>query len=471
LELSARAATTNPPTKEGNRAQDPQAEAVNEWNRRIEMTESPFRVVIIGGGIGGLCLAQGLKKAGISAQVYERDRTPTSRIQGYRIHISPRGAQALQECLPPELWNTFASTCGKSPDSFRFLTHKLEELLRVEVPESDQSQRHYSASRIRLRQVLLAGLDDIVHFDKAFTRYEQAPDQRVTAFFEDGTSATGDLLVAADGGNSRVRNQFLPEALRIDTGIRAIGGKVILTDATRDRLSGPLLRGPALVRAPGGCALFLAAQEYTGPTNAPATNGADERGADPLAGLEVVDTQSYLMWALSGRQERSGFPSEQGQMDGSALRELALKVCSGWHPDFSHMIAMTDPSSINLIRIRTSVPVAHWQTSRITLIGDAVHSMTPYRGIGGNVALRDASLLCHNLTAAHHGEMPLLQAVHDYEAAMLEYGFNAVRTSLRVAEQAHSDSALALALGNAMFRLVNAFAPLKARMFRRNEED
>ncbi len=435
------------------------------------MAESPFHVMIIGGGIGGLCLAQGLKKAGISAQVYERDRSPTSRMQGYRIHISPRGARALQECLPPEHWHTFAATCGKSPDSFRFLTHRMEELLRVETSERDQSQRHYSASRVRLRQVLLAGLDGIVHFDKSFGRYEQGPDHRVTAFFEDGTSAAGDILVAADGGNSRVRKQFLPVAQRVDTGIRAIGGKVNLTDVTRNRLAGPLLKGPALVRAPGGCAMFLAVQEYAGPTQAPATDGADEHGPGPLAGLELDDTESYLMWAVSGRHKRSGFPVEAGQMDGSALREFALKVCSAWHPGFSQMIQMTDPSTVGLIRIRTSVPVEHWQNTTITLIGDAIHSMTPYRGIGGNVALRDASLLCHNLTAAQRGEMPLLQAVHDYEVAMLEYGFNAVRTSLRVAEHAHSNSALALYFGNSMFRFINAVTPLKARMFRRNEED
>ena len=56
--------------------------------------------------------------------------------------------------------------------------------------------------------------------------------------------------------------------------------------------------------------------------------------------------------------------------------------------------------------------------------------MTPYRGIGGNVALRDAGLLGGNLAAAHRGAMPLLQAIHEYESAMRDYGFHAVRSSL-----------------------------------------
>ena len=67
------------------------------------MSNDSFHVAIIGGGIGGLCLAQGLNKAGVSVTVYERDRTRTDRLQGYRIHISPKGSRALYECLPAHL--------------------------------------------------------------------------------------------------------------------------------------------------------------------------------------------------------------------------------------------------------------------------------------------------------------------------------------------------------------------------------
>jgi 2-polyprenyl-6-methoxyphenol hydroxylase-like FAD-dependent oxidoreductase len=97
--------------------------------------------------------------------------------------------------------------------------------------------------------------------------------------------------------------------------------------------------------------------------------------------------------------------------------------------------------------------------------------MTPYRGIGGNVALRDASLLGRNLAAAHRGEMTLLRAIHEYESAMLDYGFRAVRKSLQAAEQAHAEGALAFALGNLFFRIVNAMPPLKARMMRGDADD
>jgi 2-polyprenyl-6-methoxyphenol hydroxylase-like FAD-dependent oxidoreductase len=347
----------------------------------------------------------------------------------------------------------------------------MEELLRIDVPEDARLGRHYSASRSRLRQILLAGLEGVVHFDRAFTRYQEMSDGRVRAFFEDGSSADGDVLVAADGGNSRIRKQFLPGAQRADTGIRALGGKVVLGCETRSRLPAALLQGPALVRAPGGRAMFLAVQELGEPNETKHETDRDESNPPRGGAVRFDDESSYLMWALSARGKRSGFPSEPGQMEDEALREFALEVCSSWHPDFSTMIRMTDPSSIGVITIRTSVPVEPWPSRRITLIGDAIHSMTPYRGIGGNVALRDASLLGRNLAAAHRGEMPLLQVIHDFESAMLDYGFKAVRSSLQAAEQAHADGALTFWLGNLFFRIVKAMPPLKARMMRADAVD
>jgi hypothetical protein len=89
----------------------------------------PFHVLIIGGGIGGLTLAQGLKRARISAAVYERDRTLTDRLQGYRVHISPTGSLALHECLPPHLFEVFDRTCGAPTSAVRFFTEQMRLLL------------------------------------------------------------------------------------------------------------------------------------------------------------------------------------------------------------------------------------------------------------------------------------------------------------------------------------------------------
>jgi len=116
------------------------------------VSATEFHVVIIGGGLGGLCLAQGLKKAGISVAVYERDRTCTERLQGYRIHIDPQGSRALYECLPSHLYDAFTATCAKGGKGIKFFTEQLQELLFIPVHNTDSKpdpvESHKSVSGI-----------------------------------------------------------------------------------------------------------------------------------------------------------------------------------------------------------------------------------------------------------------------------------------------------------------------------------
>ena len=85
------------------------------------MSFIPLQVVIIGGGIGGLCLAQVLKAAGVSVAVYERNSS-TVWPEGFRIHINPVGSRALQACLSPGLWEAFVAAAGKPSAGLGFLT-------------------------------------------------------------------------------------------------------------------------------------------------------------------------------------------------------------------------------------------------------------------------------------------------------------------------------------------------------------
>jgi 2-polyprenyl-6-methoxyphenol hydroxylase-like FAD-dependent oxidoreductase len=73
------------------------------------MTKESHAVVVVGGGTGGLCLAHGLRRAGIDVAVYERDRTRRDGLHGYRVGISPDGSRALHACLPAELYDTFVA--------------------------------------------------------------------------------------------------------------------------------------------------------------------------------------------------------------------------------------------------------------------------------------------------------------------------------------------------------------------------
>ena len=432
------------------------------------MNERSFHVIIAGGGLGGLCLAQGLKKAGVSVAVYERDRTRTDRLQGYRIHIDPNGSRALHACLPADLFKAFDSTGGAATRAFNIVSHRMDELLNIDltrIPVADPIARHRSVSRITLRQVLLDGLDDVVHFDKRFNRYEEAQDGRVIAHFDDGSEAIGDILVGADGGNSRVRAQFLPGAERVDTGIVGIAGKVPLNDETRVWLPRPILDGIASVSAPKGRFMFCAAMVYPHFAAGSGEIGGPDAAQALHPGLLFDNVHDYIFWAFSARRDSYPREADLREGDGESLRQVVLAMIADWHPQFHRLVCAADASTIAVLPIRTSVPVPPWPTRKITLLGDAIHSMTPYRGIGANVALRDAALLCHNLIAAHKGEMTVLDAIHDYESKMRVYGFDAVRTSRKAMEQAHADSRIGKAIATVVFKTLNRVPPLKRRVF------
>jgi 2-polyprenyl-6-methoxyphenol hydroxylase-like FAD-dependent oxidoreductase len=117
------------------------------------------------------------------------------------------------------------------------------------------------------------------------------------------------------------------------------------------------------------------------------------------------------------------------------------------------------------------VPIRAWQTQRVTLLGDAIHAMTPYRGIGANVALKDAVRLCRALTMANRAERPVIDAIRDYETNMIDYGFRAVRTSLHAMNQAVMEDRVQLMLSRAVLRIINRVPSLKRQMFNRIGEE
>src|SRR5437763_224277 len=59
------------------------------------MMRNPLKVMIIGAGTGGLCLAHGLKSDNVAVEVFERDYTPSDRLQGYRLSLSATGSVAV----------------------------------------------------------------------------------------------------------------------------------------------------------------------------------------------------------------------------------------------------------------------------------------------------------------------------------------------------------------------------------------
>lgn len=422
------------------------------------MSCAPLRVLIAGGGIGGLCLAQGLHRAGVEVAVFERASSPDEFREGYRIHLDPEGSRALHACLPTDRYALLRSACGRPPRSFAFLTERLGELLSVTVPppgsRPDPIATHLSVNRFTLRQVLLDGLDDVVRFGREFSRYEQADDGTVTAHFTDGSQETGSVLVGAEGTRSRVRAQLLPHANRVDTGVVNIAGRVALDPTIRAALPDHLATGPAMILAAGGINMFLATHEQNDHTHS----------ALPPH-LLPPDQDDYLVWAIGARPSVLPTDSAPDTMDGQALHRLALSVTRTWNPRIAQLVQRTNPSTVQFLTIHTSVPVTPWPASTVTLLGDAIHSMTPSRGIGANTALRDASLLSANLIAATRDRAGLTAAIGDYEQQMREYGFGAVKASMQAQKQSVTENPFAFFASRTGLRMLNALPPLKHRVF------
>jgi 2-polyprenyl-6-methoxyphenol hydroxylase-like FAD-dependent oxidoreductase len=429
-----------------------------------------MKVLVIGGGTGGLALAHGLRRAGIGVTVFERDAVRTDGLHGYRVGIDPDGSRALHALLPKELYDTFVATKARDPKYFNMLTEDLKEVLSMEIPAStDPVESEKSISRMTLRQVLLTGLDDVVEFGKEFTRFEQNGDQ-VTAYFADGTSATGDLLVAADGSGSRVRRQYLPQAKTEETGIVAIAGKLPITEESAKLVSPKVFEGISIVTAPRGFACILHVMEFQWDRDGHVKSGIGGNTEELISrwpGLQFDNTRDYINWGLSATRDK--LPANIMELSGEELIKVALDVTPGWHPNLRRLFELTDPGTCFPVNIWTSVPLDPWKTTNVTLLGDAIHTMTPGRGVGANTALRDAVNLCRALIDVRDGRRELIPAVNEYEAKMIEYGFDAViksRAQMTSADPVHKPvvGRMALAGMRTAMRTVNHLPPVKRRM-------
>jgi 2-polyprenyl-6-methoxyphenol hydroxylase-like FAD-dependent oxidoreductase len=374
------------------------------------------RVLVAGGGLGGLCLAQGLRRHGTEVEVFERDPAAHARRQGYRLHVDGRADAGLSRCLPPRLYELFQATTSRPSRRVTVLTEQLRPLHVLETPVAGPIST--SVDRLTLREILLAGLDDVVRYGARFTRYEALPGGRVRAHFADGRTADGDVLVGADGAGSAVRAQLLPRARLIDTGVRCVYGRTPL-GAVRDAVPGPLWDGfcPVTDRRRLGLALGLV--EFRERPAAAAARLAPE--------VRLTAGEDYVMWCLSARRGVLG--RDLSARDPAGLRDLVAGRIAGWHPDLRELIAKATPAATFALSVRSSLPCRGWAPGPVTLLGDAIHAMAPSRGSGANLALLDAGRLCDALT----GPGPLTAAIGGYEAELTRVGFAAVRASLQAA--------------------------------------
>lgn len=380
----------------------------------LETTRFPLHVLIIGGGIGGLCLAQGLKKAGIGVAVYERDESALFRNQGYRISIKEEGSKALRACLPENLFQLCVATAIRTATRLAVLDQHLQPKFVRRLPHPPvPDETSFGVNRLTLREILLAGLEDVVHFNKTCTHFEQADRVQVRAHFTDGTSALGDLLVGADGTNSAVRKLVVPET-GVDVVGYAIYGKTPIRPDTLAWVPEVLVDGFVNITGPAGSGMGVA------------TCRCVETAADAPARfaptLRLTEIPGYFQWTVS-------LSEAPRSTDGPAIHQQARELIKTWHPALLRLIDEADVAATFPVWITSARSVEPWQIPNVTLLGDAIHTMSPGRGEGANVALRDAELLQRSLIAVVANAISLAQAKAAYESEMLRYGFEAVTSS------------------------------------------
>jgi 2-polyprenyl-6-methoxyphenol hydroxylase-like FAD-dependent oxidoreductase len=346
-----------------------------------------MKIAIIGAGPGGLALARVLHVNGIDAVVYEREPSRDARGQGGMLDIHS-GQRALREA--GLLDQFFAIARGEGQD-MRLLEPDGTLLLQEDTPD-DAPLLRPEVDRADLRALLLDSLPaDAVRWGHA---YESAGDGLV--HFADGSSAAYDLLVGADGAQSRVR-PLLTDARPAHLGKNVVEIGIPDIDRTYPDLAAMVGRGTYWVLGGG---ISLAAQ----------------RNGDGRVRIGVSFYHTGEDWFAT-----SGIPFD----DPAAARARLIELLPGWHPRFIALIEACD--DLVVPRSIATLPVGLTWPSKpdVTLVGDAAHLMPP-TGQGANMALLDGAELGLAL-AKHPDDFPA--AVKEYEVEMFERAGAAARMS------------------------------------------
>lgn len=372
-------------------------------------------VLIIGAGLGGLSLAQGLNRACFNTVVLERDESPLSRVQGYRISVHSMGINALEQLLDSSHFTALKKAkIADVGDGFSYADAMQKPLLRI--PHGGNVAVQFLRSEIR--DVLLDGVN--VLWNKHFVSFMEQGD-KIVAHCKDGSSFEADLLVGCDGSGSKVldfmhnslttKRSSLPQITA--SGVAGMGGHIV-RDQDWERLLPLNHTGPACFFGPDGDLLFVCFSE-------------------------AKDRTPTIYWLLSewmnDRDEswyRAGTLHEQQEK--LLFRCQSIVDNDRWNEGLRKLIRNTKPSEMRDAWILKSTRFSPhkkfpmWPSAKVTLVGDSAHAMPPDRGLGGNNVLEDARLLTSLLT----GQKQITkEIIAEYERQMFTRAEKAVVESYR----------------------------------------
>ncbi|ETS75270.1 hypothetical protein PFICI_12214 [Pestalotiopsis fici W106-1] len=373
------------------------------------MVSKKPHVLIIGAGLGGLLLAQALRKRQINFEIFERDAHANARQQGWALglHSILNDIQAhVPDELPPIEPSVNHLEPLKLPAQFACYVNGL----RLAVTGSPDTFV-LRANRNRLRHWLATNIP--ISYNKQATSIEEA-EYGVTVHFQDGTQVSGDILVGADGINSYVREYLLsrPNKETLQTNpFAVIVGETTLAGAEFERQ------------------LSLSHSSYLGISASKTLSifvGLDKVSDDGRTG--------YYYWYLMVPDEHTDNLDHWTKHATRAERlEKALEYGKQLDDTFTEIIKLTPEEGMrtDAFSFRDAEILEHEvRGGRVTMLGDAAHPMAPFRGEGGVHAMRDALELAEAIDrCGNDGGETILENIAAYQEHMMRRGVEAVQKS------------------------------------------
>ncbi|HSY61471.1 MAG TPA: NAD(P)/FAD-dependent oxidoreductase [Cytophaga sp.] len=323
------------------------------------------QIAIVGGGPGGLTLARLLQLKGANVKVYERDINKDARVQGATLDLHEEsGLAALEEA---GLMDAFKANYRPGADALR-LVDKHATIFFDDAFGGEEDQLHRpEIDRGPLRKILLESLQsDTVVWNSHLLNVEKV-DEGWQLNFNNGTSVTADIVIAADGANSKVRSLITP-IKPFYAGVTVIEGAV--NDSEKNvPVIHQLLNGGKIF-AMSDSKTFIVSSKGDGSLVFYAGFNASESWASSC-GIDFKNETEVRIWFKN--------------------------TFADWNPIWFELFEKAEPNFI--VRPQYCMPLDQsWGTlPNMTMLGDAAHLMPPYAGEGVNMAMLDALELSRSL--------------------------------------------------------------------------
>ncbi|WWD07678.1 hypothetical protein V865_005779 [Kwoniella europaea PYCC6329] len=381
-------------------------------------------ILIAGAGLSSLLLAQSLLRSHIPFQIFERDASLSFRGQGYRLRLSTEGLDAIEDVLGPDDFKRFYDICGKTGGSgFTLMNAVTGEEIEHTVPAKLNSRDSLivGVARGEMRKFFLEGCEEYIQWTKKVVDYKDTP-QGVKIIFGDGSeSVEGSMLIIGDGLKSKISKKLSEGKIKhFDTLARGIHGQAP-TPAFKGLTEGVFsLIDKSIERE---------ADEGEGEGETKLSVITNVRSKD------MDDPTLQFGWTMAGSPGLIKAPNDDYTIIGKQAADIAKSLTSKWHEKLKPLFEQMVEDEAAFWKITCSSPsgVPVWTNHpRITVIGDAVHSMTPAGGIGANTAVRDSALLGRLIREAGGYREGLTR---EYEEKMRVYASEAVAISYGLAEK------------------------------------